>query len=42
MIATLYQGAIFYQNDIKYVKLDAKSADICFRMKKQDESEKNE
>jgi hypothetical protein len=34
MIATLYQGAIFYQNDIKYVKLDAKSADRCFRMKK--------
>ncbi len=28
MLAALYQGAIFYQNDIKHVNLDTKSADI--------------
>jgi hypothetical protein len=28
MIAALYQGATFYQNDIKHVKPDAKSVDI--------------
>jgi len=28
MLAALYQGAIFYQNDNKYVNPDTKSADI--------------
>jgi hypothetical protein len=28
MLAALYQGTIFYQNDIKYVNPDTKSADI--------------
>ena len=28
MLAALYQGATFYQNDIKHVKSDAKSVDI--------------
>lgn len=29
-LAVLYQGATFYQNDIKHVNPDTKSADISF------------
>ena len=28
MLAALYKGAVFYQNDIKHVKPDTKSVDI--------------
>jgi len=28
MLAALYQGAVFYQNDIKHVKSDTKSDDM--------------
>jgi len=42
MLAVLYKGAVFYQNDIKHVKPYTKSADIFLQIReKEDELEKN-
>jgi len=42
MLAVLYKGAVFYQNDIKHVKPYTKSADIFLQIReKEDKLEKN-
>ena len=42
MLAALYQGATFYQNDIKHVKPYTKSVDISLQIReKEDKLEKN-